>query len=206
MILHWSPSAPFVRKVLICAMERGIDDLVETIRTPVAPVRANPTLLAGDNPLSKVPALRLQNGASLYDSRVICEYLDQLGEQPPLIPVRGEERWRSLRRQALADGVSDIVILWRDEGMRGESASKRHIDTMRTKFDAALNQMARDMENPDSTFNIGDIATGCALSYLDFRVEEMDWRAGRPALADWYQQFEERPSAVATKLRSDKPV
>ena len=206
MTLHWSPSAPFARKVMMVAIETGLDGAIERVRTPVAPVRPNPVLLAGDNPLSKVPALVLGDGTRLYDSRVICEYLDTLHRSAPLFPSAGPARWQALRRQALADGVSDIVILWRDEHMRGAAASARHIDAMHAKLEAAVDQMNRDVPASGNGPDIGDIATACALSYLDFRVEELAWRTDRHALAAWYATFELRPAAVATRLASDKPV
>lgn len=206
MLLHWSPSAPFVRKVLICAIELDLINRIETVRTPVAPVRANERLLAGENPLSKLPALRLADGTALYDSRVICEYLDCLAGSDRVIPLDPARRWTALRRQALGDGVSDIVILWRDEAMRGDNASARHVDTMRAKFLASLDQMERDAAASTGGFDIGDIATGCALSYLDFRVTEIDWRTGRSALSGWYEEFLARPSAAATPLSSDKKI
>lgn len=206
LVLHWSPSAPFVRKVSILAMELGLDERIERRRTPVAPVRPNPTLLAGDNPLSKLPAMILPDGNVLYDSRVICEYLDSIAERPRFFPRDGARRWEALRRQALGDGVSDIVILWRDEAMRKENASQRHVETMAAKFEASLDQMQRDIPDAGDRFDIGDVAIGCALSYLDFRAADIDWRQGRPRLAEWYRGFEARDSVARTLLSSDKDI
>lgn len=205
MKLHWSPSAPFVRKVMICAAERGLVGRIETVRTPVAPVRPNPALLAGDNPLSKVPAMATDQGP-LYDSRVICEYLDDLGDAPPLFPT-GPARWTALRQQALGDGLSDIVILWRDEMMRGDQGSARHLEAMQAKVGAALDQAARDVPSLNRPFDIGHVGLGCALAYLDFRLsDQLDWRSGRKALSDWHAVFEARPSVSAYPLINDKPA
>ena len=205
LTLHWSPSAPFVRKVLICAHEAGLIDRIQNVRTPVAPQRPNAVLLGGDNPLSKVPALVVPGVGPLYDSRVICEYLDSLHDGPRLFP-QGPARWAALRQQALGDGMSDIVILWRDEIMRGDKSSPGHLSAMNAKMEAALDQAERDAPSLDRPFDIGHIGLGCALSYLDFRLSEIEWRTNRPALSAWYDIFASRPSVAAYPLTSDKPV
>jgi glutathione S-transferase len=117
MKLHWSPRSPFVRKVMVFAHEAGLVDRLTCVRTVVAMKEPNAALLA-DNPLSKIPTLVLEDGSSLYDSGVICEYLDTLHGRTKLFPAEGQARWTALRRQALGDGFLDFLLLWRHERER----------------------------------------------------------------------------------------
>ena len=120
MKLHWSPRSPFVRKVMIVAHELDLTGRIETVRTVVAMVRPNPDLLS-DNPLSKIPTLVLDDGRVLIDSLVICEYLDALAGGGRLFPAQGDARWDALARHALANGLLDILILWRNERDKPEA-------------------------------------------------------------------------------------
>src|SRR6476620_2299768 len=112
MKLHWSPRSPFVRKVMVFAHETALVDRLNCVRTVVAMKAPNAALLP-DNPLSKIPTLVLDDGTALYDSGVICEYLDTLHAGPFLFPAQGPARWTALRRQALGDGLLDFLLLWR---------------------------------------------------------------------------------------------
>ena len=114
MKLHWSPRSPFVRKVMIAAHELGLVDRLACVRTVAATTRPH-TVLMEDNPLSKIPTLVLDDGTVLYDSRVICEYLDGLHGGQKLFPPGGKERMVALRRQALGDGFLDFLLLLRNE-------------------------------------------------------------------------------------------
>jgi glutathione S-transferase len=202
--LHWSPKAPFVRKVLILAHEVGLAHRIEKVRTVVAPNRPNAQLQL-DNPLSKTPTLILDDGMPLYDSEVICAYLDSLHGGRKLIPEAPQARWTALRRQALADGMLDILILWRDELIH---AADSHLAAMfaayRTKITASLDQLETEAPSLAATpFDIGHISIGCTLSYLQFRFAHLQWENGRGALADWYQTFAQRASARATEPVDD---
>jgi glutathione S-transferase len=119
MKLHWSPRSPFVRKVMIVAHERGLVDRLHCVRT-VAAMTAPHAELMRDNPLSKIPTLVLDDGAALYDSPVICEYLDALDGKPQLFPRDRLLRMVALRRQALGDGFLDLLVLARNERLRKE--------------------------------------------------------------------------------------
>jgi glutathione S-transferase len=200
MKLYWSPSSPFVRKVMICADEAGVKDRIEMIRAGGGPTRLNPVLLA-DNPLNKIPTLLTGDGEALYDSRVICEYLNALGPGH-LFPTDPARRWTAIRRQAMADGVCDVIILQRDEHLRGEGyRSPAHQVAFAAKALGGLDRAEREAAALAATpFDIGHVAVGCCLSYLDFRAPELAWREGRPALAAWYEGFEQRPSAAANPL------
>lgn len=198
MKLHWSPSAPFVRKVMLAAEELGLADRIERVRSGVGPTRLNEALLA-DNPLNKLPTLVLDSGEALYDSRVICEYLDHLAGGGRLFPVDPAQRFKALRRQVLADGLLDVAILKRDEDCRGpRHESPSHQTAFARKIAGAFDVMERDAPDLEaSPFGIGHIAFGCALTYFDFRFENYDWRAGRPRLAAWCDIFKARPACSA---------
>lgn len=201
MKLHWSPRSPFVRKVMIVAHETGLASRIACVRTVAIMNEPNPLLLA-DNPLNKIPTLVLDDGTALYDSRVICEYLDTLHTQTRLFPPAGNERLTALRRQALGDGLLDLLVLWRNERNRPpEKQSSSHLAAFATKFCASLSLLEGESAAlANAEFGIGHIAIGCALSYLDFRFAAENWRDGHPRLAAWHAAFEARPSAKATEI------
>ena len=197
MKLHWSPRSPFVRKVMIVAHERGIADRLHCVRT-VAEIATPHVELMKDNPLSKIPTLVLDDGTVLYDSPVICEYLDALDGDPKLFPQHGLSRIIALRCQALGDGFLDLLVLARNERMRAQP-SQAHLASAATRTAATLDHLEREAEAlAGSPFCIGHIAIGCALSYLDFRFADQDWRRGHPRLANWHASFGVRPSVQAT--------
>jgi glutathione S-transferase len=197
MKLHWSPRSPFVRKVMIVAHERGLVDRITCVRTVAATSKPHPELMK-DNPLSKIPTLVLDDGTVLYDSPVICEYLDDLDGALELFPRAGEARLTALRWQALGDGFLDMMVLARDERMRA-SPSDQHIASTAVRKAAVLDSLEREAEALTRTpFSIGHVAIGCALSYLDFRFGDEDWRKDRPHIANWHAAFSARPSVRAT--------
>ena len=202
MKLHWSPRSPFVRKVMIAAHELGLAARITCVRTVAATTRPHAGLME-DNPLSKIPTLVLDDGTVLYDSRVICEYLDGLQAPPRLFPADPKARMLALRRQALGDGCLDFLLLLRNEGERAHP-SQAHIATYTAKRQAVLK--AIDQEIGDliaSPFTIGHIAFGCALSYLDFRFAAEGWHAAYPRIAGWHAEFRARPSVRATEPVDD---
>ncbi len=204
MKLHWSPRSPFVRKVMIVAHETGLVERLECVRTVAATTKPNAELMQ-DNPLSKLPTLVLDDGTPLYDSPVICEYLDTLHDGPKLFPAEPQARMTALRRQALGDGALDFLVLWRAEYLRpAGQQSAAHIASFSTRRDAVL--AAIEQEGPAlaaSGFSIGHVALGCALSYLDFRFADFDWRKNHPAAAAWHSTFSARPSVQATEPVDD---
>lgn len=202
MKLHWSPRSPFVRKVMIVAHERGLVDRIECVRTVAATAKPHAELMK-DNPLSKIPALVLGDGTVLYDSRVICEYLDSLDSAPKLLPLEAKPRLTALRRQALGDGFLDMMVLLRDERMRA-APSDKHIASTAVRKAALLDSLEREAESLTRTpFSIGHIAIGCALSYLDFRFGDEDWRKDHLRIANWHAAFAARPSVRATQPVDD---
>jgi glutathione S-transferase len=197
MKLHWSPRSPFVRKVMIVAHERGVTDRLHCVRT-VAEMTTPHAELMKDNPLSKIPTLVLDDGMVLYDSPVICEYLDALDGDAKLFPQHGRARIVALRRQALGDGFLDLLVLARNERMRAQP-SQAHLESAAMRTSATLAHLEQEAEAlAVSPLSIGHIAIGCALSYLDFRFAEQDWRRGHPRLANWHASFAARPAVQAT--------
>lgn len=183
---------------MVAAHALGLADRIECVRSRVGPTRLNAALMA-DNPLNKVPTLVLADGTALYDSRVICEYLDALAGGGIVVPAAPVARWQALRWQCLADGLLDIVILLRDEHFRGEGhRSTAHLSAYAAKLRVCLDAMEAEAEALAAAgLNVGSIAIGVALAYLDFRPPGLDWREGRPRLATWECAFAGRPAMRA---------
>jgi glutathione S-transferase len=202
MKLHWSPRSPFVRKVMIVAHERGLVDRLTCIRTVAAAAKAHAALMQ-DNPLSKIPTLILGDGTVLYDSPVICEYLDMLDGGPKLFPAEPSARLTALRRQALGDWFLDMMVLLRNERERAHP-SDAHQTSTATRKTAVLTSLEQEAPSIATTaFDIGHVAIGCALSYLDFRYADEDWRKDHPRIAHWHAAFAARPSVQATEPIDD---
>ncbi len=196
MKLLYSPTSPYVRKVLVSAIELGISSSIELLPTNVWDPSTD---IAAHNPLGKVPALITEGNEILYDSPVIVDYLDTLNENMELIPANGRARWNALRRQALADGILDAAILRLLEEKRPDGErSEGWISRQQLSVNRALDKMETEADGLGQDINIGTIATGVALGYLDFRFGDDNWRAERPALADWFDIFCDRPSMVET--------
>lgn len=198
MRLYFSPASPFVRKVLVAAHELGLAGRIENLPSAAHPVQTD-TTIAADNPLGQVPTFYTDDGLALYDSRVICEYLDVLGGGA-LFPA-GEARWPALVRQSEADGLLDAALLARYEAVvrPAEHRWEPWTDGQMRKIGRTLDHFEASIAAIDGVLNIGTISVGCALGYLDFRFADLGWRPSRPKLADWYARFGERPSMVATR-------
>lgn len=197
MKLRYSGASPYVRKVMVAAHETGLADRIELAPVSVAPTLLNPEV-AAENPLVKVPTLVLADGTSLFDSRVIVEYLDTLHPGRRLFPAEGPARWTALRRQAIGDGLLDAALLIRYENnLRPEPQRwPDWIEGQFRKLRQALAALAAEKLGTELT--IGEITAGCALGYLDFRFPDEDWRMAHPALEDWFAGISERPSFAAT--------
>ena len=199
MQLIGSYASPYVRKVRVTLAEKGIDcPLV------LENVWAADTTIQKTNPLGKVPCLILDDGGSLYDSRVICEYLDGLKPGTPLIPAAGPERIAVRRWEALGDGVLDAVVLVRLEELQREpqERSERWVLRQMAKVEAGLAVMARDLgKNPwcvGGALSLADIALGSALGYIQFRYPSIDWQQRYPNLQAHYAELMQRPSFSST--------
>lgn len=185
MILRSSPASPFVRKVLLAADLAGLGGRVTVVP---ADTGSDTDSLRRENPLGKIPTLILEDGSTLYDSRVIVEYLDAIAGGGVLIPAESTARFRALTLQALADGMADAALLGVYEGrFRAEAErSAAWAAYQAAKVDRALD--ALEGAPPAGTIDIGHIALACALGYLDLRYEGA-WRAGHPVLAGWLAAF-----------------
>ena len=184
MKLAFSPASPYVRKVTACAIARGIESKNERWKVGTT----DPALL-DFNPLSKVPTLITDDGAMLYDSPVICEYLDGIGSAPKLFPPAGPARWKALTQEALADGILDAtqprrreLTLPQDEGRKG------YIALQQGKVARAVAEFEKQAGSLGNLDTIGEITIGCALGYLDFRYANEPWRPGHPKLTAWYEK------------------
>ncbi|MGE0722863.1 MAG: glutathione S-transferase N-terminal domain-containing protein [Alphaproteobacteria bacterium] len=198
MKLRYSATSPYVRKVMVLAIEAGLADKLDKVPTSVAPTKPGGEI-TGENPLGKVPSLTTDDGQHLYDSPVICEYLDSLSGGKAF-PPPGAMRWKALRQQALADGILDASLLIRYE--IGRPQDKQWADWsagQKRKVIQSLDALEAEAARLGDAVTIGTIAIGCALGYLDFRFAADEWRKGRPSLAAWYEKFGARPSMVATQ-------
>ncbi len=194
MKLIGTPNSPFVRKALACAITRGIDGRIELV--PANP-HVSPASLLAVNPLSNVPCLVTDDDVALFDSRVICEYLDSVGDVMALFPAHGAARWLALKMQAMADGIADAAVARRGEQGRPQEAAR---EAAIARHQAAIERTldALEAEPPANHIDIGTIAVACALGYLDFRFGAEPWRPGRPRLAAWFEGFAEHPGIART--------
>jgi glutathione S-transferase len=197
MKLYMSPASPFARKARIIIRELDLVRLVEEI--PTNPATSEE--LRKTNPLGKIPALVLDDGSTLIDSPVICEYLNELGGGkffPGMSVWRSASgRWRALTLQALGDGIADAAVARVYEGRRPEEVqNKDAIAKYTTVIGRSLDALERARLTEPPT--IGEIAVACAIGYLDFRLPELNWRDKCPKLRDWYKTFAEFPSMQAT--------
>ncbi len=197
MQLYYSTTSPYARKVRVVAIEKGLDGLIALIDAMPWP---DPSFVAAKNPLGKVPALIRDDGSALYDSPVICEYLDAMGEGAPLLPRSGPARWDALRTQALADGIMDAgvtIVLERrrpvalqsaDVVARATAAIARGVATLAAEITAA----------PNAPFDLARIATAVAIGYLHFRLPDLEIGLDDPQLTAWWSIIQQRPSLEAT--------
>jgi glutathione S-transferase len=195
MKLYSSPASPFARKVRIIAHELGL-------KLEVIDVQARTDeSLRRVNPLKQIPTLILDDGSSLFDSPVICEYLNQLGGGkffPGMnIWKQNSGRWKALGLQALGDGLADAAVAFRHEITQPDASANPHaVACHMATVHAGLDALEKVKFAKDPT--IGEISVACALGYIDFRMPDLDWKASRPNLAAWYAKFGEYPSMKAT--------
>lgn len=206
MTLRMSPTSPYARKVRAVILEKGLGDQVEAV--PTDPHASSTDLLA-QNPLSKIPVLDLADGTALFDSPVICEYLDTLTETPRLVPTAGTARWRALRLQAVGDGIMDAGVLRLME-KRWHPGDGQVSQGWLDRQQAAIARAADHLEAEAATLEIeaptlGELTVACALGYVDFRFADDAWRKGRPRLAAWFERFAARPSIAETAPPADAP-
>jgi glutathione S-transferase len=198
MRLYHSPTSPYVRKVMITLHETGQTDDFTLVPATGTPVDAGSMPLAL-NPLGKIPALERDDGPALYDSRVICRYLDDRA-QAGLYPAA--RLWDVLTLESTADGILDaaVLVVYESRVRPEQNRFAPWVEGQWSKIDRALNALEqRWLSHLHGPLDMGQIAVGAALGYLDFRHGERGWRNGRPGLAAWDAVFAERPSMVATR-------
>lgn len=184
-----SPPSPFGRKVRLMAIMKGLEEQVEVV---------DPASSQNRNPLSKIPVLETDDGMTLFDSRVICEYLDAQHVAPVMFPGEGAKRWQMLTRAALADGIMDAALLIVYEGrMRPEDKHVQSwIDMQQKKIDEGLAHLEKAPPEIGAHPDYGHLTLACALGYLDFR-HAGKWRANHPKMVAWLDGFAERVPGFA---------
>ena len=199
MKLRVNKASPFARKARILSREAGLTGRVEEIETAVSPVAPNDDL-ARENPLLKIPSLVTDNGETLFDSPVICEYLDTLHGGRRFFPAAGPARFAALRRQAVTDGILDAAVLCRYESaVRPEPLRwPEWIQGQKRKIFGALDALEKEAATWGEDFDVGHIGVACALGYLDFRFADWGWRTVHPRLAAWFEAASRRPSVRDT--------
>lgn len=202
MKLYYQTHSPYARKTLVFAHEAGLTDRIEVIHHETSPTRRNTTVFA-ENPLGKVPVLIRPGLASIFDSDVICAYLDTLAPDRRLIPREGEARWDALRLQAVAQGLCDagIALRWetvrRPEELRYAALRDGYTEKLIASYDWLETALAEA-----APLHVGHIALATALDWIRFR-DLPSFREGRPRLTVWFDAFCLRPSMQATPLAGE---
>ncbi len=193
MKLFYSPASPYARKARVVAAELGLDLDLETVA-----VHSLQSDFGRINPVNRIPALQLDDGALVFDSRVICEYLD-VTHGGGLLPASGAERWAVLKLQVFGDGLMDAAVP--RQGERNRPPAQQNPDRL-AEYERSMRQTLDALEATTETLgglNLGVISVGCALGYLDFRYPDLPWRPDRPRLSAWYEGFAARPSMIQTR-------
>ena len=194
--------SPYARKARVALIEKAIE--FETIvENPWLP----DTEIGDVNPLGKIPALVLDDGRVIHDSKVIIEYLETLNAPPALIPSSPDLRITHKQIEAIADGISDAIVLIRLEGTRPAAMqSSDWVSRQRKKIEASVAELSRLLGEQEwftnAGFGLGDVTTGCALGFLDFRFPEFDWRPSAPNLERLFARLSARPSFSQTTPES----
>ncbi|WP_439497705.1 glutathione S-transferase [Bosea sp. (in: a-proteobacteria)] len=200
LVLRTSPASPFGRKVKIAAYELGLMERIEIVPADTTDPK---DVLRTQNPLGKIPTLVLEDGETLFDSRVVVDYLDHLAGGGRLIPAGSKERFAQLRLQALADGICDAALLQVYEGRfrAPEMRNAAWIENQAGKVNRALAALEPAPPAWPERPRIGEIALACALGYLDLR-HEGKWRADHPKLVAWLDDFAAKvPSFETTRFK-----
>jgi glutathione S-transferase len=213
--LQYSNASPYVRKVVVTAIEAGLNDEIERVKPEASVWIGEGDLgVTAVNPLGKIPTLTTRKGVSLPDSSLICEYLSSLAPEKALLPLQGNERWEVLRHQTLAQGMMDAIIMraaetqirpdkytWPEGIQRHTTKIERTLDAFE---DSIVNESAHAL-NQDAV-NLATITLACTLGYLVQRFGIEDWRQTRPHLSTWYDTFSKRASMTATAPPSIPPA
>jgi len=198
MKLRWSPTSPFVRKVVVLMKEKGLEDLVEK-------EKSNP--LSSDDraetpsPLGQIPCLITDDGQSIYDSPVIMEYLDSTCDGPEMVPASGAARWTVLTRQALADGmIASMVVCFVESLKKPERQSKGILAHNKAIVFNGIAALENEVGGFAGDIDVGTITVAVALAFADQTFPDDHWRADNPSLAAWFDGFNRRSSMTETVL------
>jgi glutathione S-transferase len=207
MKLYYSLASPYVRKVVVTAIEAGLDDEIERVSPSGSVWVGDGDAEASDNnPVGKIPTLIARDGAVLIDSTLICEYLSSLAPEANLLPPAGSVRWRVLNAQAMAQGAMDAIMLRAIETqMRPDHlfwddwVARQTVKALRIfqSFDTMIADGRSDVIG-DGAVNLGTITLGCVLGYPGQRLNDHIWRDNHSNLCNWYDDFSKRPSMMAT--------
>lgn len=198
MKLIYSPTSPYARKVRVVILEKKLGNQVDLVN--LAPSEL-PDELVKANPLSRIPTLIRDNGAPLIDSPFICEYLDQLGNDAGRLSGQGDDVWNIKHLHAMGDGILDTIFSVsmerrRDESEQSPAYIKGQVNRVQRTVDALNKEVGTFSANP----KLGELTVACALGYIELRLSnDMDWRAGNSALADWFAEISKRPSLAQTE-------
>ena len=201
MKLRWAPGSPFVRKVMVTAIEAGLEDRIEEIETSYADPDSD---FVRANPLGKVPALILDDGTVLANSPVIFAYLDSLHDGEKLIPADGKARWQVLHLEGLADGLCESAIAVVRENVRPDEKQWTIFrDRQWSKVERTMGWLNDHAKILEGRLTIGHVALGCAIGWTIFRLSDRfgDWHTRWPNVAEWFAAFDQRPSMQVTKPR-----
>lgn len=196
MKLQYSPNSPYVRKVVVLALELGLDSRVAREAVTLSPYEPNAEVLKL-NPLGKIPVLQADDGLPLFDSTVACEYLSALAGDSQWFPAPGPARWHALRVNALANGMLEAAQLARFESARPEAF--RYAKWSEAQLAKVMRGFSFLDTNLPADADIGAIAAACAIGWIDFRFPDLGWRAQAPHLAAWFDRFGQRESFAATR-------
>ena len=198
MKILFSPFSPYVRKCLLAAHELGLADQLQLLPSNAHPINRDQEIISV-NPLGKVPTFHTDDGQVLFDSRVICKYLNQLAGGS-LIPASGAGRWQTLTLQALGDGMLDAALIARYEDVARPDELKwpQWRASQLDKCETSLTYLDKQPGLLAGRVDLGTLTVGCALWYLDLRFPDVDWRTGHGPTARWYEEFSRRPSMART--------
>jgi glutathione S-transferase len=201
MKIYGSSISPFVRMTLVTAHECGLEGKVEHVNESADPTKVN-THLEAMNPIGKIPVLETDHHHPIYDSRVIMEYLAHVAGNKSLFPDDGVKRFRVLTLQALALGLGDSAVAYRYETATRpkELQWKEWMARTQSRFAAIFDDLEKTWSDDLSHVTAGTIAAACVLGYIDYRMADLNWRAGRPKLAAVHKTFSTRSSMVKTAL------
>jgi len=198
MRLYFNDASPYARKCAVVAHEKGLADQVEIDRIVIYEKE-----IRDQNPLNKIPCLVLEDGSGIFDSFVICDYLDRLGSGPSLIPSEGDHRTQVLRTHAIGQGMTDAALILRSQVMRDAKLDTPlpkdwYIERQWNAITASCKMLDQELDTLQGDLDLGQISVATGLGYLDLRFPDSAWRRHAPNLAEWFTEFDKRPSMQAT--------